>query len=96
MPEAVCPKCSIALRPETNGVSVAEMFQEDTKVYRIRQADLWKCPGCGMEVILGFSDHGIEHYEDGFEEALQRHDLKCAEGKGYVWNERLKKENGSP
>jgi predicted RNA-binding Zn-ribbon protein involved in translation (DUF1610 family) len=95
MPEAVCIKCSVALKPETNGVSVAEMFQGDTEFYRIRQADLWSCPGCGMQVILGFADNGVEHWEEGFAQALKNHILALAEGKGYAWNEHLKKESGS-
>jgi predicted RNA-binding Zn-ribbon protein involved in translation (DUF1610 family) len=92
MPEAVCVKCEVALRPETNGVSVAEMMKGDTEIYRIRDADLWKCPGCGLLVILGFASHGYEHWEVGFHPARICHAMKRNEGKAYTWNERLRKE----
>lgn len=64
MPKMVCIKCELQLKPETNGVVVSELFMDDTQVYKVWEADLWKCPGCGMEVIAGFADNPIaEHFE---------------------------------
>lgn len=65
MPKSVCKKCEIELRPETNGVKVVEMFQDPPQPYQIWDADLWKCPKCGLEVVLGFANMPFAvHYED--------------------------------
>ena len=64
MPKMVCIKCELQLKPETNGVVVSELFMNDTQVYKVWEADLWKCPGCGMEVIAGWAENPIaEHFE---------------------------------
>ena len=90
MPRAVCTKCNVALKPETNGVAVAETFQGDTKIYKIWHADLWACPGCGMKVILGFADKPeAEHSSENLPEALLYLRKKFAKGEAYFWYERV-------
>lgn len=91
MPKAVCAKCNVSLRPETNGVAVAEMFQDDREIYKIWDCDLWKCPGCGVEIILGFADRPLtEHFSDNFDAALAYFREKLKKGEAYVWNERYR------
>lgn len=62
----VCVKCEIEFRPEKNGVHVHELMRNDTAVYKIWDADLWKCPGCGILVVAGFGQKPLAEY---FEEA---------------------------
>lgn len=72
MPKSVCVKCEVELRPEKNGVIVAELMQHNTKIYKLWSADLWKCPKCGIEVVLGFGRQAfIEHFEGEIDAKLQ-------------------------
>lgn len=71
MPKMVCVKCQCAFRPEVNGTVVIEMASFGP--YKIWEADTWKCPGCGVEVVSGFGHRHIkEHYEAGFNELLHK------------------------
>jgi len=55
MPKATCVKCAVYLRPQKNDVRVVETAQRDFRTpYAIWNADLWRCPSCGLEVVLGF------------------------------------------
>ena len=67
----VCAKCCVELRPEENGVTAVEMASfGPVAVY---MADLWKCPGCGAETILGFGAKPIvQHFEPAFEDTLAK------------------------
>ncbi len=61
----VCKKCNCELRPETNGVGVLDMA--DWGPYALYDADLWRCPKCGMEVVGGFGCGPISaHFEPDF------------------------------
>lgn len=61
----VCMKCKRELHPEENGVGVLDMA--NGRAYELFDADLWKCPGCGMEVVGGFGRKPIaSHFEDNF------------------------------
>ena len=65
----VCVKCNCELRPETNGVGVLDM--NDNGAYELYDADLWKCPRCGMEVVGGFGYNPISaHYEEDFQRMI--------------------------
>ena len=71
MPKLICTKCQTELKPSCNGVLVVEMA--DFGPYKTWAADAWKCPGCGVEVIAGFSEQPIrqDHYKDDFPEWLE-------------------------
>ncbi len=61
----VCKKCNCELRPETNGIGVLDMA--DYGPYELFDADLWKCPKCGLEVVGGFAYNPISaHYKSDF------------------------------
>jgi hypothetical protein len=65
----VCAKCHCELRPETNGVGVLDMA--DWGSYELWDADLWKCPTCGIEIVGGFAFGPVSaHYEVGFQEMI--------------------------
>ena len=73
MPKLVCVKCEVELKCEKNGVRVAEMFQQNTKIYKLWDTDMWKCPICGYLIIAGFAPYPFaEHYKDNCEEIVQR------------------------
>lgn len=64
MPKMVCVKCEVEFKCEKNGVKVAEMFNKNQAVYKVWNADKWKCPMCGMEVVAGFANQPMmEHFE---------------------------------
>ena len=65
MPKSVCVKCEVELRPEKTGIVVAEMFQNNEKIYKLWEADLWKCPLCGVEVVLGFASQPFQQHFEG-------------------------------
>jgi hypothetical protein len=65
-----CAKCEVDFRPEKNGVRLIELFQNDKEPYAIWNADLWKCPICGVEIISGYSQHPIYHHEENFQRLL--------------------------
>jgi len=56
------------MRPEHNGVGLLDMFRpsdhDEPQAYQIWDADLWKCPKCGYEIVTGFGQHPIaEHWQ---------------------------------
>ena len=70
MAKLVCAKCECELRPETNGVGVIETASFGP--YKIWDADLWKCPGCGIEIVAGFGQRPIaQHFEEDFDKELK-------------------------
>ena len=69
----VCKKCETELKPEKNDIRLVDTFQDPPQPCKIWSADLWKCPGCGYEVVVGFGQGAImEHWEDGFAGYLER------------------------
>jgi hypothetical protein len=51
---------------------VVETENDDREASRIVEADKWKCPGCGIEIVAGFASKGLEFWQNGFAEALVR------------------------
>lgn len=54
IPRAVCAKCNQGLKPHRNGVT-CHMYDEQGRWYYSVMADLWKCPKCGAEIVIGFA-----------------------------------------
>jgi hypothetical protein len=41
--------------------------------YKVWIGDLWKCPSCGHELIVGVGKEPLrEHYQEGFEMVRER------------------------
>jgi len=59
--------------PETDGVGVLDVA--DFGPYKIWSADKWKCPKCGIEIVIGFGDEAIaEHYQtDHFDHVVKHY-----------------------
>jgi hypothetical protein len=72
MPKLVCVKCQCELKPETDGTTVIETASFGP--YKVWEADTWKCPGCGIEIISGFAQQPLreDHYADDFPEWLEQ------------------------
>jgi len=66
----VCVKCGVEMRPERNGVGILDMA--DYGPYQIWDADKYKCPECGYEIVVGFGCNAIaEHYQGHFSMAVE-------------------------
>jgi len=77
----VCVKCNCELWPETNGVGLLDMFNPGDRLepqpYELWDADLWKCPECGMEVVGGFAYGSISaHYKADFQAMIKHYEDK--------------------
>ena len=70
MPKPVCVKCQRFFRPYRNGVRVLEgkpfngaaPGTAEPKLwtpYKLWQADLWRCEGCGVEIIYGYGNNPL-------------------------------------
>lgn len=79
MPGPVCVGCRRFYRARRNGVRVLEQMPEHARAepgvgaeaswvpYRVWLADLYRCEGCGHEIIVGFGHAPIgEHYRPDF------------------------------
>lgn len=67
-----CVKCQCDLAPEKNAVWLVVLAHNPPVPYAIWAADLWKCPGCGVEIVSGYSRKATLQHEDGFAELLAR------------------------
>ena len=66
MPKIVCVTCQCEFKPSTNGTVVIETASFGP--YKVWNADTWKCPGCGVEVVAGFAKQPMrqDHYAPDF------------------------------
>ena len=66
MPKLVCVTCQTELKPFCNETLVVEMASFGP--YKVWNADTWKCPGCGFEIVAGFGQQPRrqDHYMDDF------------------------------
>ena len=66
----VCVGCSVFLRPRKNEVTV--LVTSDDIPYQVWAADLWECPDCGTQIIIGFGSQPIAtRHESDFADKLQ-------------------------
>lgn len=83
MPKPVCVKCQRFFRMTKAGKPVLEQMPvagsaapgtacpTDWRPYKLWQADLWTCQGCGFQLVTGFGKQAVaERYEDGFKDEL--------------------------
>ena len=62
----VCVPCGVFMKCEQNGVTVEELM-EDGSPYKLWDADKYRCPSCGYEVVSGFGRSPLaEHYEASY------------------------------
>jgi hypothetical protein len=77
MPKLVCSQCETELKPYHNGtlvIETADFGEPKPSPYKVWQADTWKCPGCGIEIVAGFGTNPLrqDHYVKDFPEWLDR------------------------
>lgn len=84
MPKIICTTCQTDYKIYKNGIYVIEMFLNSPQPYRIWSADLWKCRGCGNEVVNGFGNNPLaEHFQDDFQDMLEI--AKFSENPVYIY-----------
>lgn len=65
----VCVKCQCEFQVCKVGTQVIEMAVFGP--YKIWEADMLKCPGCGMEIVAQFAERPVsEHYRPEFDVLL--------------------------
>ena len=68
----VCVECGLEMRPEKNGVGLLDMAEFGA--YQIWDADKWKCPSCGKEIIVGFGNNPVsQHFEPEFSNVIAQY-----------------------
>ena len=83
MPKPACVPCQRFFRPKRNSINVLEgkpigrnvppglSAASNWNPYKVWNADLWVCEGCGAEIIVGYGAAPIaQDYLPGFEEAV--------------------------
>jgi hypothetical protein len=56
------------MRPERNGVGLLDYNSNGP--YKLWDADKWRCPKCGHEIVVGFGERPVAHH---FEEHFKAH-----------------------
>lgn len=82
----VCVPCQRFYRPKTNGLSFIEGMPtgngvqpglrdpENWKPYKLWMGDLWACPDCGAEIVVGAGQRPVaEHYQPDFQQQVTAH-----------------------
>lgn len=85
----ICTSCEMAMRPHVNGVLVVETYDSPPMPYKLWGADEWKCPVCGMRVIVGFSEKSIHApYAADERVVIDRMEDAIEDGRFRAWKER--------
>ncbi len=66
----VCVKCQVELKPSQIGVVVVDMV--GGKPYQIWNADVYKCPKCGVEIVQAFATAPMMNHEQGFADYFEK------------------------
>ncbi len=71
----VCANCQLFFQVEKNGFYFEEGMPTESgyQSYKLWVGDLWKCRGCGAQIVVGVSQGSIaEHYHPDYSEKLQQ------------------------
>lgn len=84
MPKPACVPCQRFFRPKQNGYRCTEMMPvvpdalpgtaepEKWEPYKLWNADLWECNGCGAQIVVGWGNRPVsQDYLPNFAEALK-------------------------
>lgn len=59
--------------PKARGVLPGNAAPDQWQPYKVWAGDLWRCPDCGAEIIVGTGGSAIrEHYEPDFADTVHR------------------------
>jgi hypothetical protein len=66
------------MKVKRNGIELLEMAgAQNPQPYKLWQADLFMCPGCGIEIVSGYGQKPVaEHFQDGFATRIKSHRVK--------------------
>lgn len=70
MPRVVCAKCERDFKIVDIGILFADMAYDPPQEMAIASADVMRCPECGTEIVVGFSD--FTHDQDRIKEQLDK------------------------
>ena len=71
-PGYACASCRTLIRPRKNDIDVI-IEDSEGRPWKIWAADLWECPSCGAQTIIGYGqNHYAEHYEADFADVMAR------------------------
>ena len=66
----VCVDCNVQFKTERIGVYILETYLND-QPYKLWNADLLRCPGCGRDVVARLGQRAIDNHDPDFERRLQ-------------------------
>jgi hypothetical protein len=68
MLKPICAKCERFFKPKKNGVAFEEGYGDGTRrPYKLWLGDLWECPNCEAQVIVGTGASPVVHaHEPGY------------------------------
>jgi hypothetical protein len=71
----VCVACEVELRPKQNGVLLVEAATFG--FMSLRQADIWHCPVCLHETVIGVADQELfGHWEGDIMAEIRRREVR--------------------
>lgn len=76
MPRPICVPCGLFYRPKANDIVWEEGLPinksgniVEWEGYKLWAADLWRCKGCGHEMVTGHGSRPFStHHEEGYSE----------------------------
>lgn len=80
----ICVNCHRFFTPQKNGFYFIEGMEkvngalagiqepEKWDPYKIWSGDLWQCPGCGSEIIVGTGANALAHWHDDDFESMTK------------------------
>lgn len=69
--------CFIEAMPTVIGALPGKGHADDWKPYKLWMGDMWKCQGCGAEIVVGVGQIRIaEHYEKDFAQKIESFNAK--------------------
>ncbi len=72
----VCVKCTVEMTPAKNDFLVEEMSDTEHS-YRVWSTDLYRCPACRMEVVIGFAPEPWgEYWQENYAKKTLQADLR--------------------
>lgn len=82
----ICTRCQRFFKPKQNGCAFIESMPTSSAAepgaatpdlwapYKLWNGDLWECPGCGANIIVGVAQRPVaEHYEERFDDEVERY-----------------------
>ena len=66
----VCVRCQVGYQIAKSGVYLIEMFNDPPEPYKLWNADLWQCPICNHQIVRGFGNEAVQHFQADLNEIV--------------------------